>query len=162
MHQNTKPLDLVKGLGPWAAMAMVVGHIIGTGVFLVPSSMAKATGSVGLIFVVWVVGGALSLAGALSVAELGAAVTHNGKLTMRLKGRFKGARHWPDYMSVTATENFVMAAVLAEGETIIENAAREPEIADLARCLAAMGAKIEGAGAFNSTVWSMCVPLLPT
>jgi amino acid transporter len=73
-----QPLDLIKGLGPWAAMAMVVGHIIGTGVFLVPSSMARATESVGLIFVVWIVGGALSLAGALSVAELGAAMPKAG------------------------------------------------------------------------------------
>ncbi len=78
MNDQSKPLDLIKGLGPWAAMAMVVGHIIGTGVFLVPSSMAKATGSVGLIFLVWIVGGALSLAGALSVAELGAAMPKAG------------------------------------------------------------------------------------
>jgi len=75
---NQKPLDLIKGLGAWAAMAMVVGHIIGTGVFLVPSSMAKATGSVGLIFLVWIVGGALSLAGALTVAELGASMPKAG------------------------------------------------------------------------------------
>ena len=65
-------LDLVKGLGAWAAMAMVVGHIIGTGVFLKPREMAEATNSLGLIFVVWVVGGLLSLAGALANAELGA------------------------------------------------------------------------------------------
>ncbi|MGH9793989.1 MAG: amino acid permease, partial [Candidatus Acidiferrales bacterium] len=68
----------MRGLGPWAAMAMVVGHIIGTGVFLVPSSMARATGSVGIIFLVWIVGGFLSLAGALSVAELGAAMPKAG------------------------------------------------------------------------------------
>jgi len=56
---SEKKLELVRGLGPAAAMAMVVGHIIGTGVFLVPSSMARATGSVGLVFLVWIVGGAL-------------------------------------------------------------------------------------------------------
>jgi amino acid transporter len=83
-----KPLDLIKGLGPWAAMAMVVGHIIGTGVFLVPHDMAEATRSVGLIFVVWVVGGALSLAGALSVAELGAAMPEAGGAYVYLKRGF--------------------------------------------------------------------------
>lgn len=71
-------LQLVKGLGPWATMAMVVGHIIGTGVFLVPSAMTRATGSVGLVFLVWVVGGALSLFGALTIAELGAAMPEAG------------------------------------------------------------------------------------
>jgi APA family basic amino acid/polyamine antiporter len=75
---NGKQLELVKGLGAWATMAMVVGHIIGTGVFLKPREMAEATHSVGLIFVVWVVGGALSLAGALTVAELGAAMPQAG------------------------------------------------------------------------------------
>jgi APA family basic amino acid/polyamine antiporter len=71
-------LELVQGLGPWAAMAMVVGHIIGTGVFLVPSAMTRATGSVGLVFLVWIVGGALSLFGALTIAELGAAMPEAG------------------------------------------------------------------------------------
>jgi basic amino acid/polyamine antiporter, APA family len=71
-------LQLVQGLGPWAAMAMVVGHIIGTGVFLVPSAMTRATGSVGLVFLVWIVGGALSLFGALTIAELGAAMPEAG------------------------------------------------------------------------------------
>src|SRR5437763_15375080 len=75
---NGKRLGLVQGLGPWAAMAMVVGHIIGTGVFLVPSGMTRATGSVGLVFLVWVVGGALSLFGALTIAELGAAMPEAG------------------------------------------------------------------------------------
>ena len=81
-------LELVKGLGAWAAMAMVVGHIIGTGVFLVPTSMANATNSVGLIFLVWVVGGALSLAGALTVAELGAAMPEAGGAYIYLKRGF--------------------------------------------------------------------------
>src|SRR6185437_6786456 len=51
-----------------------------------------------------------------------------------------------DTVTVTGTENLMMAAALAEGETVIENAAREPEVVDLANCLAAMGAKIRGAG----------------
>ncbi|MBA4136553.1 MAG: UDP-N-acetylglucosamine 1-carboxyvinyltransferase [Opitutus sp.] len=84
--------------------------------------------------------------------KLGASVTHNGKLTMRLKKRFTGARHWPDYMSVTATENFVMAAVLADGESVILNAASEPHVQDLCTVLAAMGADIEGIGTSMITV----------
>ena len=60
--------------------------------------------------------------------------------------RLRGARIVMDLVTVTGTENLMMAAALAEGETLIENAAREPEVVDLARCLTAMGAKIEGAG----------------
>src|SRR5207245_8353777 len=55
---SEKRLELIRGLGPAAAMAMVVGHIIGTGVFLVPSSMARATGSFGLAVLLRGVGGA--------------------------------------------------------------------------------------------------------
>ncbi|HWM43731.1 MAG TPA: UDP-N-acetylglucosamine 1-carboxyvinyltransferase [Burkholderiales bacterium] len=60
--------------------------------------------------------------------------------------RLRGARIVMDLVTVTGTENLMMAAALAEGETLIENAAREPEVVDLARCLATMGARIEGAG----------------
>jgi len=61
-------------------------------------------------------------------------------------GRLKGARIFMDTVSVTGTENLMMAACLADGVTRIENAAREPEVVDLANCLIAMGARIEGAG----------------
>ena len=61
-------------------------------------------------------------------------------------GRLKGARIFFDLVSVTGTENLMMAAVLADGLTLLENAAREPEVVDLAHCLIAMGARIEGAG----------------
>ena len=60
--------------------------------------------------------------------------------------RLKGARICMDLVTVTGTENLMMAAALADGTTVIENAAREPEIPDLAACLTAMGAKISGAG----------------
>ena len=60
--------------------------------------------------------------------------------------RLKGARIVMDLVTVTGTENLMMAATLAEGTTLLENAAREPEVIDLANCLAAMGARIEGAG----------------
>ena len=60
--------------------------------------------------------------------------------------RLKGARIVTDMITVTGTENLLMAAVLAEGETVLENAAREPEVGDLAHLLVAMGAKIDGIG----------------
>jgi UDP-N-acetylglucosamine 1-carboxyvinyltransferase len=61
-------------------------------------------------------------------------------------GKLKGARLFTDMVTVTGTENLMMAACLADGETVIENAAREPEVVDLANCLVAMGARISGAG----------------
>ena len=60
--------------------------------------------------------------------------------------RLRGTRIVMDLVTVTGTENLMMAATLAEGTTVLENAAREPEIVDLAKCLATMGARIEGAG----------------
>jgi len=60
--------------------------------------------------------------------------------------RLRGARIVMDLVTVTGTENLMMAASLAEGTTLLENAAREPEVVDLAKCLIAMGARIEGAG----------------
>src|ERR1035437_1871860 len=66
--------------------------------------------------------------------------------------RLKGARLVMDLVTVTGTENLMMAACLAEGTTVIENAAREPEVVDLANCLKAMGANIEGAGSDTITI----------
>ena len=60
--------------------------------------------------------------------------------------KLKGAKLFTDIVTVTGTENLMMAACLAEGDTVIENAAREPEVVDLANCLVAMGAQISGAG----------------
>jgi len=80
------------------------------------------------------------------LARLGAdIVIENGYVEARAS-RLKGARITTDLVTVTGTENLMMAAVLAEGVTVLENAAREPEVADLARLLTAMGARIEGAG----------------
>jgi len=86
------------------------------------------------------------------LAKLGAKISHRGALTVRLAGRFRGARHWPDYMSVTATENFVMAAALARGTSTLLNAASEPHVQDLCTVLSAMGAKISGLGTSKLTV----------
>jgi UDP-N-acetylglucosamine 1-carboxyvinyltransferase len=76
----------------------------------------------------------------------------NGYIIARNNGRLKGATIFMDTVSVTGTENLMMAAALAEGITTIENAAREPEIVDLANCLNAMGAKVSGAGSDTLTI----------
>ena len=70
----------------------------------------------------------------------------DGNIKARVNGRLQGAKILFEPVSVTATENVIMAASLAEGTTIIENAAREPEVIDLANCLIEMGANIKGAG----------------
>ncbi len=84
--------------------------------------------------------------------KLGARIQHGDTLKMSLPHGFRGARHWPDYMSVTATENFVMAAALAEGESVLINAASEPHVQDLCHVLVAMGAQIAGLGTSQITV----------
>jgi UDP-N-acetylglucosamine 1-carboxyvinyltransferase len=82
----------------------------------------------------------------MGLAKLGAAVEiEHGYVVAKAK-RLRGAHVYFDTVTVTGTENILMAAVLAKGETMIENAAREPEVIDLANALMQMGAKIEGAG----------------
>ncbi len=77
---------------------------------------------------------------------MGATITiEQGYMEARAE-RLRGARIVMDLVTVTGTENLMMAAVLADGSTLLENAAREPEVVDLAKCLIAMGARIEGAG----------------
>ena len=84
------------------------------------------------------------------MAAMGAEiVVEHGYIIAKLpagRTRLKGARITTDMVTVTGTENFLMAATLAEGETVLENAAQEPEITDLAEMLIAMGARIEGHG----------------
>src|SRR5499426_2946926 len=77
---------------------------------------------------------------------MGADITIEGGYIRARAGRLKGARLVLDTVTVTGTENLMMAATLAEGETVIENAAREPEVVDLAHFLISMGASIHGAG----------------
>ncbi len=80
------------------------------------------------------------------LAAMGADIqVENGYICARAK-RLKGARIVMELVTVTGTENLMMAAALAEGTTIIENAAREPEVVDLAECLIGMGARVAGAG----------------
>jgi len=86
------------------------------------------------------------------LAAMGAdIVVDHGYITAR-SDRLQGARLAPDPVTVTGTENLMMAACLAEGTTVIDNAAREPEIVDLANCLVAMGARITGAGTASITI----------
>ncbi|HTB66145.1 MAG TPA: UDP-N-acetylglucosamine 1-carboxyvinyltransferase [Steroidobacteraceae bacterium] len=77
---------------------------------------------------------------------MGADIQIEGGYIRARAGRLKGARLVLDAVTVTGTENLMMAATLADGETVLENAAREPEVVDLANFLIAMGAKIKGAG----------------
>lgn len=85
--------------------------------------------------------------------KLGAEISvEAGFVKAKVDGRLKGNRIYMSTISVGATENLMMAAVLAEGTTVLENAAREPEIVDLADCLNKMGAKVSGAGTNNITI----------
>jgi len=77
---------------------------------------------------------------------MGAEITIEGGYIHAKCPKLKGARIHTDMITVTGTENLLMAAVLADGETVLENAAREPEVTDLANMLVAMGAKIDGIG----------------
>ncbi len=86
------------------------------------------------------------------LAALGATIDHGEPLVIALPHGFKGARHWCDYMSVTVTENFAMAAALATGQSTLINAASEPHVQDLCAALVAMGAQIEGIGTSRLTI----------
>ncbi|MDA8231566.1 MAG: UDP-N-acetylglucosamine 1-carboxyvinyltransferase [Magnetospirillum sp.] len=82
-----------------------------------------------------------------ALEQMGATIDlQEGYITAEAKGRLNGAHIIFPQITVGGTENALMAATLAEGETIIANAAREPEVADLARCLVTMGARIDGIG----------------
>jgi UDP-N-acetylglucosamine 1-carboxyvinyltransferase len=82
----------------------------------------------------------------MGLEKLGASVEIKHGYVLAKAKKLRGARIYFDTVTVTGTENIMMAAVFARGETILENAAREPEVADLANALVQMGAKIEGAG----------------
>ncbi|MDI6729579.1 MAG: UDP-N-acetylglucosamine 1-carboxyvinyltransferase [Thermodesulfovibrionales bacterium] len=82
----------------------------------------------------------------MGLEKMGAKIQLESGYVIAKANRLKGASIYLDTITVTGTENLIMAAVLAKGTTILENAAREPEVVDLANCLIAMGAKISGAG----------------
>ncbi len=82
----------------------------------------------------------------MGLEKMGAKIKLEGGYVIARANRLKGASLYFDTVTVTGTENLMMAAALAKGTTILENAAREPEVIDLACCLTSMGAKIKGAG----------------
>ncbi len=84
--------------------------------------------------------------------KMGAEIEVDGGYIHARAKRLKGARLVMDMVTVTGTENLMMAATLADGVTVIENAAREPEVVDLAHCLIAMGARISGEGTDTITI----------
>jgi UDP-N-acetylglucosamine 1-carboxyvinyltransferase len=86
------------------------------------------------------------------LAAMGADIAIEAGYIHATAARLKGARIFLDPVTVTGTENLMMAACLARGVTVLENAAREPEVADLARCLIAMGARISGHGTDTVTI----------
>ncbi len=86
------------------------------------------------------------------LAKMGADIEVEGGFIRARAKRLKGTRLVMDLVTVTGTENLMMAATLAKGTSVIENAAREPEVVDLANCLISMGARIEGAGTDTITI----------
>jgi len=89
----------------------------------------------------------------LALQSMGADImVEDGYIKASVEGRLKGAHIFMDIVTVTGTENVMMAATLADGVTIIENAAREPEVVDLANCLVKMGAIISGQGSDTITI----------
>jgi UDP-N-acetylglucosamine 1-carboxyvinyltransferase len=136
---TTAPYDLVRKM---RASVLVLGPLVaryGCGRVSLPGGCAIGTRPVDL-----------HLNG---LARLGAEVTlSEGYIEARAPKGLRGAEFVFPFVSVGATENLLMAATLAEGETVLINAAREPEIADLANCLVAMGARIEGIGTDRLTI----------
>src|ERR1700722_3608738 len=78
MKKDGAVVELRRDLGLWTAVALVIGTVIGSGIFLVPRTMVQRVGSPSMVFVVWIFGGLLSLCGALSYAELAAAMPEAG------------------------------------------------------------------------------------
>ena len=132
ISEPTAPYDLVKTM---RASILVLGPLVGRcgeARVSLPGGCAIGTRPVDLH-----IKGLEALGAEISVEQ--------GYISARAK-RLKAARIVMDLVTVTGTENLMMAACLADGTTVIENAAREPEVVDLARCLSAMGARIKGAG----------------
>ncbi|TBR44791.1 UDP-N-acetylglucosamine 1-carboxyvinyltransferase [Marinomonas agarivorans] len=139
LNQTTAPYELVKTM---RASILVLGPLVshfGKAVVSLPGGCAIGSRPVDL-----------HLRG---LEAMGADIqVENGNIVAKVDGRLKGARIFFDKVTVTGTENLLMAAVLAEGQTVLENAAREPEVVDLAECLITMGAKISGHGTDTITV----------
>jgi APA family basic amino acid/polyamine antiporter len=85
---GTAPLELARRIGLWGATAIVVGNVVGSGIFVAPGDVLRAMGSVQAALTAWILGGALSLVGALAFAELGAAYPHTGGAYVYLRRAF--------------------------------------------------------------------------
>jgi UDP-N-acetylglucosamine 1-carboxyvinyltransferase len=127
------PYDLVKTMRP---SVMVLGPLVarwGEAVVALPGGCAIGARPINLHLA--------------ALEKMGAEIRiEHGNVHARVRGRLQGARIYFDLQTVTGTENVMMAACLAEGTTVLENAAREPEISDLANFLSKRGARISGAG----------------
>lgn len=140
IHSQTAPYDIVRKM---RASILVLGPLLGR----FGSAVVSYPGGCAI--------GARPIDVTLNGLEaLGASITlDNGYVHATVKGgRFKGTHFTLSVPSWTGTENLIMAAVLAEGTTVFENVAREPEVVDLCNCLNSMGAKIEGAGTPTITI----------
>jgi UDP-N-acetylglucosamine 1-carboxyvinyltransferase len=138
LHNHTAPYELVKTM---RASIMVLGPLVarfGEALVSLPGGCA-----IGQRPVDQHIKGLEALGAELSIER--------GYIHARAR-RLRGTRLVMDLVTVTGTENLMMAAVLAEGRTVIENAAREPEVVDLAQCLNAMGARVQGAGSDVITI----------
>ncbi|MEK6693835.1 MAG: UDP-N-acetylglucosamine 1-carboxyvinyltransferase, partial [Nitrospirota bacterium] len=127
------PYDLVKTM---RASVMVLGPLVarwGEAVVALPGGCAIGARPINLHLA--------------ALEKMGAEIRiEHGNVHAKVRGRLKGARIYFDMQTVTGTENIMMAACLAAGTTVLENAAREPEISDLANFLGKRGARIHGAG----------------
>jgi UDP-N-acetylglucosamine 1-carboxyvinyltransferase len=138
LSDPTAPYDLVKTM---RASILVLGPLVarcGEARVSLPGGCAIGTRPVDLH-----IKGLEALGAEIAVEQ--------GYISAKAK-RLKGTRIVLDLVTVTGTENLMMAACLAQGSTVIENAAREPEVVDLAQCLSAMGARIKGAGSDVITI----------
>ncbi|MFZ5595091.1 MAG: UDP-N-acetylglucosamine 1-carboxyvinyltransferase [Pseudomonadota bacterium] len=138
IHSFTAPYDLVKTM---RASILVLGPLLarhGEANVSLPGGCAIGARPVNLHI--------------HGLEAMGADIKVEGGYIKAKARRLKGAHLFMDMVTVTGTENLMMAAALAEGATIIENAAREPEVVDLAHCLNEMGAKIAGAGSDTITI----------
>ena len=109
--------ELIRGLGVWAAGSLVVGNIVGSGIFLVSSSMIRGVGTPEAVFLVWIFGGLLSLSGALAYAELGAMLPHSGGDYVYLReayGRLWGFLYgWTKFLVMTTAAVATLATAFA-------------------------------------------------
>nr|VFK37036.1 MAG: UDP-N-acetylglucosamine 1-carboxyvinyltransferase [Candidatus Kentron sp. SD]VFK43084.1 MAG: UDP-N-acetylglucosamine 1-carboxyvinyltransferase [Candidatus Kentron sp. SD]VFK77732.1 MAG: UDP-N-acetylglucosamine 1-carboxyvinyltransferase [Candidatus Kentron sp. SD] len=132
IHEFFAPYELVKTM---RASILVLGPLLtrfGRAVVSLPGGCAIGSRPVNLHIE--------------GLRKMGADIQVEGGFIRARASRLKGTHLLMDLVTVTGTENMMMAATLAQGTTVIENAAREPEVVDLASCLSAMGARIEGAG----------------